>query len=105
VTTKPLAVAFIELHETLRSHAGEEILMQLILLLKPKRPVAVGNDAAATARRLAGIEEVVQVRHPSYGGQRDFLWQVSELYQFLRKLFRDKKPVQKNIVSGDMDIT
>lgn len=67
-------------HNSRERAAGEDILLQLIVLLRPKRLVAIGNDAASTARRLAREETVMQVRHPSYGGQRDFLSQVSELY-------------------------
>jgi hypothetical protein len=29
---------------------------------------------------MAAITEVVQVRHPSYGGQRDFVRQIQYLY-------------------------
>lgn len=71
---------------TNRSHkpheraAGEELLAELIVMLRPRRLVAIGNDAARTALRLAGITEVVQVRHPSYGGQRDFIQQVRCVY-------------------------
>jgi hypothetical protein len=71
---------------TNRSHTsrervlGEAILAELILILRPRRLVAIGNDAAKTAGRLSGNAEVVQVRHPSYGGQRDFVRQVRSLY-------------------------
>lgn len=67
-------------HNSRERRAGEEILFQLVVLLEPKRLIAVGNDAAITARRLVKDKEVVQVRHPSYGGQREFVRQVSELY-------------------------
>lgn len=67
-------------HNSSERRAGEEILKQLIALLNPKRLVAVGHDATITANRISGGEEVVQVRHPSYGGQREFLQQVSSLY-------------------------
>ena len=62
---------------------GEELLAELILMLRPRRLVAIGNDAAKTALRLAGVAQVAQVahvRHPSYGGQRDFVRQVHCLY-------------------------
>jgi len=59
---------------------GEEFLSELILLLRPRRLVAIGNDAAITARRLAGRQEIVQVRHPSHGGQAKFLAQIVELH-------------------------
>jgi hypothetical protein len=59
---------------------GEELLAQLILMLRPRRLVAIGNDAAKAAHRLGGDAEVIKVRHPSYGGQRDFISQVECLY-------------------------
>ena len=60
---------------------GEEFLSELILLLQPRRLVAIGNDAAITARRLADQQEVVQVRHPSHGGQAKFLAQINGLHR------------------------
>ncbi len=67
-------------HNSLERRIGEEFLSQLILLLKPCRLIAIGNDAAQTARRLSNQHRVVQVRHPSYGGQREFVAQMSESY-------------------------
>jgi hypothetical protein len=69
-------------HNKREGCVGEELLAELVLLLKPKRLVAIGNDAANTARRLATDQVVVQVRHPSYGGQTEFLSQMSALYGF-----------------------
>jgi hypothetical protein len=70
---------------TNRSHgaceraAGEEILSHLLHLLRPERIVALGGDAARCAERIAPrISE--RVRHPSYGGQTEFLDRMSELY-------------------------
>jgi hypothetical protein len=59
---------------------GEAILAELILILRPRRLVSIGNDAAKTASRVAGLADVVKVRHPSYGGQRDFVNQIGCLY-------------------------
>lgn len=59
---------------------GEALLAELITMLRPRRLVAIGNDAAKVAYRLAEFTEVVQVRHPSYGGQTDFVRQVKCLY-------------------------
>jgi hypothetical protein len=59
---------------------GEALLAELIAMLRPRRLVAIGNDAAKVAYRLAEFTEVVQVRHPSYGGQNDFVRQVKCLY-------------------------
>jgi hypothetical protein len=59
---------------------GEEFLAQLIGMLRPRRLVAIGNDAAHVAHQFAGRVEVIHVRHPSYGGQRDFIHQIRRLY-------------------------
>jgi uracil-DNA glycosylase len=52
------------------------VLAELIAMLRPRRLVAIGNDATKSALKLDGISSVLQVRHPSYGGQRDFIRQV-----------------------------
>ena len=67
-------------HNTRERRAGEEFLSELILLLKPRRLVAVGNDAAQSARRLCSHAKVIQVRHPSHGGKTRFSAQMGELY-------------------------
>ena len=67
-------------HNSRERKAGEAFLSQLILLIKPRRLIAIGNDAALTAHRLSDRHEVIQVRHPSYGGQTQFFEQMSELY-------------------------
>jgi hypothetical protein len=59
---------------------GEALLAQLVVMLRPRRLIAIGNDAAKAAYRLGGEFEIIQVRHPSYGGQRDFISQVQRLY-------------------------
>jgi len=68
------------LHNSCERKAGEELLFQLIHLLKPRRLIAIGNDAALTAHRLADHRDVIKVRHPSYGGQTQFLKQLRDLY-------------------------
>jgi hypothetical protein len=67
-------------HNSRERRAGEELLFQLILLLKPCRLIAIGNDAGRAAHRLTDRHEVIQVRHPSYGGQTEFSKQICELY-------------------------
>ena len=59
---------------------GEGILAELIVLIRPKRIVAIGNDVAKSALRVAPGKEIVQVRHPSYGGQTEFLTQMKAMY-------------------------
>jgi hypothetical protein len=67
-------------HNSREARVGEELLFELVLLLKPRRLIAIGNDAAHATRRLAGGRDVVQVRHPSYGGQTEFIGQMCKLY-------------------------
>ena len=66
-------------HNSQERRIGEDILAELIRLLNPRCLVAIGNDAAKTANRLAESHEVVHVRHPSYGGQTVFLRQVARM--------------------------
>ena len=68
-------------HNASERRAGEELLQALIALLKPKRLIAIGNDAASAARRVEDEVPVICVRHPSYGGQTQFLCQIKELYK------------------------
>lgn len=68
-------------HNSRERRAGEDLLLQLMTLLRPRRIVAIGNNAADTALRLTRREHVVRVRHPSYGGQAQFIRQITELYE------------------------
>jgi len=65
-------------HRSAERIVGEEILWSLVDLLRPRMVVAIGNDAAATMA--ASSIAVMQVRHPSYGGQSQFRRQIEELY-------------------------
>ena len=67
-------------HNSCERRDGEEFLSQLISLLRPRRLIAIGNDAAQTAHRMSDSDKVIQVRHPSYGGQAKFLSQMNDLY-------------------------
>ena len=60
-------------HNAREREAGEELLAELIKLLRPQRLIAIGNDAALAASRVATTTEIIKVRHPSYGGQSEFL--------------------------------
>ena len=68
------------MHNARERRAGEDLLHQLVLLLRPRRLVTIGNNAASAAYRLFRREKVVQIRHPSYGGQIQFVEQTRELY-------------------------
>ncbi|BBB65518.1 uracil-DNA glycosylase [Undibacterium sp. YM2] len=67
-------------HNARERSAGEMLLLELIELLKPSRIVAIGNDAANAANRITEKIPVICVRHPSYGGQTQFLKQIDEIY-------------------------
>lgn len=67
-------------HNSKERQAGEELLEMLVDYLKPKRLIAVGNDAERSALKLSGHFDIIKVRHPSYGGKNIFLAQMRELY-------------------------
>ncbi len=67
-------------HNTKERTAGEELLEALIGLLRPKRIVAIGNDAEKAALRLKPQCKILKVRHPSYGGQNIFIDQIQSIY-------------------------
>ena len=67
-------------HSSAEGRAGVEILRDLLSLLRPKRLVAIGNDAEAAAIKLSTEAEVIKVRHPSYGGHPEFVRQIGQLY-------------------------
>lgn len=67
-------------HNSTERRAGEELLAVLIELLRPRRIFAIGNDAAQAARRVDHHLPVIAVRHPSYGGQTQFVAQIRTAY-------------------------
>jgi hypothetical protein len=73
-------------HNALERAAGEDVLAELIALIAPKRIVAIGNDAAKSAARISP-KEAIQVRHPSYGGQNEFLTRMEGLYRYRSDTF------------------
>lgn len=72
-------------HNASERSAGEKLLQLLVAELRPTRIVAIGNDAAAAARRIDNTTPVHCVRHPSYGGQTEFQAQVASLYKLSRR--------------------
>lgn len=55
------------------------LLEALIDMVKPQRIVAIGRDASLALSDLGVASEAV--RHPSYGGQRDFMAGMFDLYE------------------------
>ena len=67
-------------HNAHERRAGEDLLCDLIKLIEPRRLVTIGNDASNAARRVFDCANIVQVRHPSYGGQAKFISAIQEIY-------------------------
>lgn len=65
-------------HTRAEREATWPLLTALITMIKPRRIVAIGRDAGLA---LAGLEIPVDVvRHPSYGGQAEFIAGVHQIY-------------------------
>jgi hypothetical protein len=65
-------------HSRAERDATWPLLVALITMIAPRRIVAIGRDAGLA---LAGIDiPITMVRHPSYGGQAEFIAGVQALY-------------------------
>ena len=67
-------------HNAHERKAGVELLTAILELLKPKRIIAIGNDAYNALCTTIPEENLCKVRHPSYGGQNEFLRAMETLY-------------------------
>lgn len=67
------------LHTRREHDVGLTFLTNVLALLPVSRVVTIGNDAT-NALQAAGVE-CFPVRHPSYGGQKDFHRQINEHYR------------------------
>lgn len=65
-------------HNRSERQASRHFLEWLIAELRPKTLIAIGRDAETTLVDLGIHAE--RVRHPSYGGQREFINRMNELY-------------------------
>lgn len=65
-------------HSRVEREATWPFLTALIAMIAPRRIVAIGRDAGLA---LAGVDiPVMMVRHPSYGGQAEFIAGVQAIY-------------------------
>jgi hypothetical protein len=65
-------------HTRAERDATWPLLTALIAMIKPRRIVAIGQDAG---KALSGLDISVEVvRHPSYGGQAEFIAGVNQIY-------------------------
>lgn len=67
-------------HNAKERRAGAEVLIQIVEYLQPKRIVAIGNDAHNILSGVFSERTVCKARHPSYGGQAEFLTTMQSLY-------------------------
>ena len=80
-------------HNAQERKAGVELLTAIVRFLEPKRIIAIGNNAYKALSRMIPEENLRKVRHPSYGGQNEFL-------RTMEMLYADSiSTVQKNLFS------
>lgn len=80
-------------HNAYERKAGVALLTAILRFLEPKRIIAIGNDAYNALSRMIPEENLRKVRHPSYGGQNEFL-------RTMEMLYADSiSTVQKNLFS------
>lgn len=76
-------------HTRAERHATWPLLTGLIAMIKPRRIVAIGRDAGMA---LAGLDIPVElVRHPSYGGQAEFIAGVNQIYGIVPDLNHNER--------------
>lgn len=73
------------LHNRVEREAARPLLAWLLGALRPERVVAIGRDAQQALLTLGVSNNIEQVRHPSYGGQREFEESAYALYGATRK--------------------
>jgi uracil-DNA glycosylase len=71
------------------------LLQALIEMIQPKRLVAIGRDAQLALSELK--TQVIGVRHPSYGGQSEFIAGVQALYG-VSSAPKCKTPIQETML-------
>lgn len=70
------------LHTREEREASRPLLEWLIAHLRPKIIVAIGRDSQAALLAMGISHDVIEVRHPSYGGQREFTESIQRLYGY-----------------------
>lgn len=77
-------------HRRAEREATWPFLVALVEMLRPKQLVAIGRDAGAA---LEGLDiPVSNVRHPSYGGQAEFIAGIQKIYSLPRATERSIDP-------------
>jgi uracil-DNA glycosylase len=65
-------------HTSQEARACEDIIVTLLNWIKPRKALALGKEAQKSLTRLGWTN--VYVRHPSYGGQAEFISCIRALY-------------------------
>jgi hypothetical protein len=73
------------------------LLVRLLRMLKPKRIIAIGQDARNALEEQK--VDVVAVRHPSYGGQAAFVAGIREVYGYPS---RSEVQLQQSVIPYDV---
>ncbi len=68
------------IHTSKERDYGLMILESIVTLLQPKKIIAIGNDAYINASKTFSDKPIYKVRHPSYGGEKDFRNHISSIY-------------------------
>ena len=68
-------------HTAKERESGLEILITLIDLIRPSKIVAIGNDAYKYSQKVFDQTRISKVRHPSYGGKKEFSKNITSLYK------------------------
>lgn len=82
-----------------RCHTREEreislpLLQALIEMIQPRQIIAIGRDAQLALKDLE--TPVAPVRHPSYGGQSEFVSGLNALYGLKNETKQNEKPKEK----------
>ncbi|MCR0984038.1 uracil-DNA glycosylase [Roseomonas populi] len=85
-------------HSRAERDATWPFLTALISMVAPRRIIAIGRDASLA---LAGINTpVMTVRHPSYGGQTEFIAGVHAIYGLVNDDVAPELPLASHTASG-----
>ena len=73
---------------------GQEYLMKLLEIFKFKKIIAIGNvayDSLVSFSKNHDLSEIQieKVRHPSYGGRDDFIYQLRQIFGFPLRDYKD----------------
>lgn len=66
-------------HTAAERDCGLDMLEMIVSLMRPAEIVAIGNDAYACSRKAFPSMRIHKVRHPSYGGEKEFSEQLGSL--------------------------